>query len=639
MNTKYIINSFLVLFLLLQASCSDFLDKMPDDEKTMDMVWKSQKETEAYLYNVYAKLPNEHSIWSAIPWIGAADEADMVWERYMSSSINVGSWSPTNIHYDPWGDYYKAIRASFVFENNVDKCYELTDALKKQYKAEVKFLRGYYYWRLLQQYGPFVLIEQETSFDDDWNKYARTPYERCVEYICQMMDEAETDLPFTWKTNQKWLGKPDQIACKAVKSQVLLMAASPQWNGNKEYESFKNQDGTLLVNTIYDENKWKLAAAAAKAVIDAAESAPKGQEIKLYKNNENGDAVFNPYKSVRDLHLVKWNSEVLWATARGSIDDLERHMTPRPGGWNGIGPTQRIVDAFYMNNGKTIDDPSSNYQESGFTNKAHSNWMKDDIDQIQSGDSWGNRIGEWNMYANREARFYASILYNGRPLPQVSKDDRNVYSSSKNKDGWGRVELYAKGISGSGASDHSSTGYLLLKFTNPNSNPYRNQFSAWRQHTYIRLAEVYLNYIEALNEYDPNHADIKKYWDMIRDRAGLPSIFDTYPTIKGDRDKQLEYIIRERQIELCFEGDRYFTTRRRLLSDKTDTARPVEKRTYGDAGPMYGLNILVGDDFNSMDFYVRTPFETRVFTKKMYLFPISQSEMDRNKSMVQNPGW
>lgn len=640
MKAKYVIfNYFLVSCLLMFASCSDFLDKMPDDQKTMEMVWKSQKETEAYLYNVYARLPNDAGIWEAVPWIGASDEADMVWERYMTASINMGNWGPTNVYYDPWNGYYQAIRASFTFENNVDKCYELTETLKKQYKAEVKFLRGYYYWLLLKQYGPFVLIKKETSFDDDWNKYSRTPYDECVQYICQMMDEAQVDLPLNWVKNQKWLGKPDQMACKAVKSQVLLMAASPQWNGNSDYATFKNLDGTPLTNTIYSIDKWKQAAVAAKAVIDAAESAPKGQEIKLYKNNENGDAVFNPFKSVRDLHLVKWNCEVLWATTNADIDGLEKHATPRPGGWNGLGPTQRMVDAFYTVNGKTIDDPTSGYQESGFANVAHPNWVNDNIDEIQQGDSWGNRAGEWSMYANREARFYASILYNGRPLPQVSKDDRNIYSSSKNKNGWGRVELYAGGVSGAGGADHSTTGYLLLKFVNYNSNPYRNQFSAWRQKTYIRLAEIYLNYIEALNEYDPNNTDIKKYWDLIRERAGLPSIFDTYPTIKGNRDKQLEYIIRERQIELCFEGDRYFTTRRRLLSDKTDTSRPVERRMYGDSGPMYGLNVNVGDDFNSTNFYNRTPFETRVFTKKMYLFPISQAEMDRNKSMVQNPGW
>ena len=633
---KKIIYSIISIAFFLSFTACNYLDKMPDDQKTMDMVWESQKETEHYLYNVYSQLPDDRSLWTDVPWVATSDELDIIWDRYYPSSINLGSWNPTSNFYDIWGSYYKAIRASFVFENNVDKCYELKDELKIQYKAEVKFLRGFYYWLLLRQYGPVVLIEEETDQNDDWNTYARTPYDQCIAYIVRMMDEAEKDLPLTWKaTDTKWMGKPDKMACKAVKSEVLLMAASPQWNGNKNYENFKNHDGTSLASTQYSEDKWKAAATASLEVIQAAE----GADVRLYRNDENGDKVFSPYKSVQDVHLVKWNSEILWATTRSNFNNLEKHATPRPGGWNGLAPSQRLVDAFFMEDGKMIQDASSNYVETGFTSKHHSQWKDDNIDQIRLREQWGNRAGEWNMYANREARFYASIIYNARPLPQVSREDRNLYSSDKNKDNWGRVELYSRGMSGSGSADHSTTGYLMFKFVNPNSNPYREQYGPWRQSTYIRLAEVYLNYIEALNEYDPNHVDIKKYWDLVRERAGLPSIFDTYPEIKGDKDKQTKFIIRERQVELCFEGDRYFTTRRRLLSDKIDTDNAPEKRMYGDNGPLYGMNISDGDGFNSTNFYTRTVVEQRVFDKKMYLFPITQYEMDRNKAMIQNPGW
>jgi len=632
---------YLSLLAFMSSSCSDFLDKMPDDQKTMDMVWSKKKETEKYLYNVYAKLPNESNMWSDVPWSGTSDEADYVWPRYLTSLINLGNWNPVNSRYEKWNEFYSAIRTSFVFENNVDRCAELTDAEKTQYKAEVKFLRGYYYWLLLKQYGPVVLIKEETKFDDDWNSYARSPYDECVDYIIQMLDEAEVNLPWTFRDDPKWMGKPDKMACKAVKSEVLLMAASPQWNGNSEYNSFKNPDGTPLVNTVYDENKWKPAAQAAKEVIAEAETrADLG--LKLYKNNDpqgGGEVVFNPYKSVRDVHFVRWSCECLWGTINLEMKDLEKHAMPRPGGWCGIGVTQRQVDAYYMMDGKTIED-SELYVEEGFADRAHPQWKVDEVKEVVSGDSWGHRQGEWNMYANREARFYANVLYNGRPIPQVPANSRDLFNKSENKDGWGRVELYGEGTAGAkGDADHSTTGYLLLKFTNPGSNPRENQIVQQTNFTYIRLAKIYLNYIEALNEYDPTNADIKKYWDMIRERAGLPSIFDTYPDIKGNKAKQLEYILRERQVELAFEHDRYFTTRRRWISHTTDTGRPAERRMYGDNGPIYGLNVLAGDNFASTDFYKRTKTEDRVFEKKMYLFPIPQSEMDRNKSLVQNPWW
>lgn len=637
MKLRNILYTAIVLCLTF-SSCTDFLDKMPDDQKTMDMVWKSQKETEAYLYSIYSQLPIEHSIWGDSPWVGAADEADMIWERYNTASMNSGNWNPSTVYWDQWSNYYKAIRASIVFENNVDKCFELSGALKAQYKAEAKFLRGYYYWKLLQQYGPFVLVEDELEWEDRIS-IPRTPYDDCVNYIIRMLNEAEAEpnLPERWNdTNTQWLGKPDKLACKAVKSEVLLMAASPQWNGNKDYADFKNQDGTPLVNTTYDVEKWEKAAKAAKELIEMAE---RNGKVKLYRNDEAAGETFNPYKSVRDAHLTKFNSEALWNMTYVDLWGFEKHATPRPGGWNGIAATQRQVDAFYMANGKTIEDGTSGYVETGFADDSHPNWLIDNVDEIITGNSWGHRKGEWNMFANREARFYASILYNKRPLPQAAKEDRDNYSSDANKDGWGRVELYKNGVSGSDGADHSATGYLILKFVSPKSNPFRGQYAEWRQRTIISLAQVYLNYIEALNEYDPNNTDIQKYWDLIRSRAGLPSIFDTYPSIKGKTAMQLEYILRERQVELCFEGDRYFTTRRRWIAHTTDTGRPESKRMFGDGGPMYGMNINTGDSFESTDFYTRTKFETRVFSSKMAIFPISQYEMNRNTAMVQNPGW
>jgi hypothetical protein len=552
----------------------------------------------------------------------------------------MGNWNPTSSTYLTWADYYKAIHASFVFENNVDRCAELPVSLREQYKCEVKFLRGYYYWKLLEQYGPFVLLESEVGLDDDHSSFTRAPYDVCVEYICRMMDEAEVNLPWVWgEDDQRWLGKPTKLVCKAVKSDVLLMAASPQWNGNAEYASFVNKDGSPLVDIRYRREKWEAAARAARELIRAAEQNP-AYNVRLYRNDEqNNGATFNPYISVRDVHLVRWNCETLWARSDQDLYEWEKHATPRPGGWNGMAPTQRMVDAFFMVDGKTIED-SELYTETGFAGAAHPSWTQDDIDMMQHGEVWGHRAGDHNMFANREARFYGAIVYNGRPLPQVSKANRDNFSTGSNKDGWGRVELYGRGMSGyHGNADRSATGYLIGKKVSPQSDVQQNSHSPWRPHIFIRLAKIYLNYIEALNEYDPGNADIKKYWDMVRSRAGLPGIFETYPEIAGDTEKQREFILRERHVELCFENDRYFTTRRRLMAHQTDTSREESRRMFGDGGPMYGLNVQEGDCFTDENFYKRNKFEERVFEMQYYLFPIPQSEINKNPLMVQNPWW
>lgn len=652
MIKKFILLSFLSFFLF---SC-DYLDKEPDDMKTDDMVWSSRKEVEGYLANVYAGLPRKN-LHQDDPWVGCSDECDLSWNVYNTYPINLGNWSPNSWFYYKWGTYYKAIRASFVFEKNVGRCDELSEELKNQYRAEVKFLRGYYYWLLLRQYGPFVLLKELPADNTDWNSLARAPFDVCVDYICQMMDEAENGLPLHWQGNMTWIGKPNKIVCKAVKSIVLTTAASPQWNGNKEYESFRNPDGTPLVNTTFDINKWHRAAAASKAVIEISENNPEAK-LRLYRNDENGDNVFNPYKSVQDAIIKLWNCEWIWGrtTEGGCFNQAWMiHAAPSPNNLGGVGPTQRLVDAFLMKNGKPIEDPQSGYVETGFTTEGGEFYNPNNYDlkrdrismikDIRESKAWGHWPGEWNMYANREPRFYANILYNKRVIPYLpdDKDKRDFYSQASQKDGYGRVELYYGGTSrGSGATTfYSKTGYLAMKYCDPQANMKDREFGQTYGEIYIRYATILLNYIEALNEIDPTHPDIRKYWDQIRFRAGVPSAFDATPYIAGDQQQQLDFILRERQIELCFEEDRYFTTRRRWVAHQLGDTSKDQK--FGDGGPQWGMSVNTGDaktnNFTYTGFYTRTIFETRVFNKSYYLFPIPQSEVDKNRSLVQNPWW
>ncbi len=651
----------LISSTLIMTGC-EFLEKQPDDMKTDAMIWSSRVETEKYLYNVYSQMPMP-LLHNDAPWLGLSDEVDLTWNVYPTYNINLGNWNPSTGYYNLWTPYYKAIRASFVFENNVDKCGELSSDLKKQYKAEAKFLRGFYYLQILKQYGPAVLIREELPISADWNNFPRAPFDECVEYIAQMMDEAEADLPLHWQNDRQWLGKPNKVVCRAVKAEAFLFAASPQWNGNADYAGFKNRDGKALASTTYDENKWKRSAEASYAVIQIAENNPAAN-IRLYKNNENGDgATFSPYKSVRDVTLKRWNCEIIYGRAGFDQNAWEVHTSPGTYNLGGVAPTQRVIDAFLMKNGKGIYEEGSGYVEEGFAAQGGSNWNPRSLDlaadrvrmieDIRSGEAWGHWPGDWNMYANREPRFYAFVLYNKRPIPQLPPDiaKRDYFSTGntvvKQQNGYGRVELYYGGFSrGSGASTfYPRTGYLVLKNTDPQSNMRdRVYVNIGRHFTYIRYANVLLNYIEALNEYDPGNANIEKYWNMIRERAGVPGVFVSNPEIRGNKELQREYIIKERQIELCFEGDRYYTTRRRWVAHTPDTGTAEDyKRKYGDGGRFWGMDINAGEagtnSFEYTGFYKRVAFETRVFDRKMCLFPIPQSEVDKNFEMVQNPGW
>jgi hypothetical protein len=535
----------------------------------------------------------------------------------------IGNWNAQSGYWTTWSGYYAGIRQSIVFEENIDKVPGdlLSDELKAQYKAEVIFLRGWFYWRLLQQYGPFVKISGLLSLNEDYNKYPRAPLDTCVDHINHLMDQAAQTLPGVWSNTGNY-GRPTKGACLAVKSKLALLVASPLWNGNANMVNFKNHDGTALAPAQYDADKWKKAAEAAKAVIDL-------NTYKLFTNQDEGDPVFDPYLSVRNIFLTPSNNEIIYGTYK--VDSwqwaLEKRCAPHPGGINMQNATQNVVDAFCMRDGRTIDDPLSGYTETGFAaseDPAKYGLTRDGVNR-------GYIQGNSNMYVGREPRFYAYVLYNGKPLlPAPTTDDRNFFSSSANIDGRGRAEFYYSGKSGVGTTNVvDMTGYCVQKFANPASNIRQDQVP-FRPFIHIRYAEILLNYAEALNEYDPAHSDILKYLNEVRKRAGLPDLESVYPSVVGNQAELRKFILRERQVELCFESDRYYTLNRRLLMGNAENKN------------IYRMNTITNDNnqgFSFANFYKRTLLQNRYWDNKMYLYPIAQDDIDKDNALVQNPGW
>lgn len=606
--------------------CSKYLDKKPDNLLTSDMIWDTRANAESYLYNIYGYIQTPVDDYSVL---GASDETSCPIAGVNVRKMVSGDWNAQSYYWSEWGNDYAAIRKSFVFEENIDKVPSsaLGSELKAQYKAEVIFLRGWFYWKLLRKYGPYVKVDHTLSLNEDYNKYPRATFDTCVNYIYQLMDKAAEGLPVVWDASSN-LGRPTKGACLAVKSQVALLAASPLWNGNtKLFSNFKNADGTALAPLQKDDNKWKVAADYAKAIIDA-------NTYKLFTNLDEGAAEFEAYLSYRDLFLTATNPEIIFSSQlngttawSGWTWGLEKRCAPYPGGINMQNATQNIVDAFYMRNGRTKEDPLSGYTETGFA-------PADDAAKLgasKDNTSRGYRKGNSMMYVDREARFYVAIQYNGKPvLPATTADDKNYFSSDANKDGYGKAEFYYSGMSGVKINGNGDiTGYDVLKGVNPASN-IRNEQVAYRPFIHIRLAEIYLNYIEALNEYDPSNPDIVKYLNKIRERAGLPDFETLYPSTVGDQNEMRKVILRERQIELCFEGDRYFTLIRRLTMGDTDIKNIYRMNVTTDDG---------GQGFGFADFYQRKLFQTRYWNDRMYLFPIDQADIDKDNAIVQNPGW
>src|SRR3546814_890238 len=168
---------------------------------------------------------------------------------------------------------YEALRQTDVFLANIDNVRDMTDQEKKDWKAQVTFLKGYYAFLLVQRYGPIVLptemVTPEATSEQLFLK--RSKVEDCFNFILTLMNEAIPNLSER-ATENEW-DQVDQVVAKAIKARVLFFRASPFFNGNNEYfGDFMDDDGQPFFPLTYDREKWKAAIDALTEAITAAEA-------------------------------------------------------------------------------------------------------------------------------------------------------------------------------------------------------------------------------------------------------------------------------------------------------------------------------------------------------------------------------
>ncbi|WP_215223146.1 RagB/SusD family nutrient uptake outer membrane protein [Echinicola shivajiensis] len=591
--------------LLFSSSCNeDFLNTVPDNITTLEDVFTNKNMTEEWLARIYNPIPQMWDQPYGTPWSGQSDEVNYAWSQ---PAINSGALTPVNTSPNHWDWYYQTIRSAGIFLENIDMNQEILEQpggpqLITQYKGEVRFLRAYFYWLMMKQYGPIVIMGESTLPPEADFQIPRSTWDECVAYVLSEMDKAHELVPEKHlnpnNPNQEDLQQTGRITkpiIKAVQSQILLYHASPLFNGNTSLGNFKNQDGTVLFNQTYEEARWKDAADAAKEVIDMG-------LWNLYEVDHE-DPFVKGYLSSKELMYNGWETEGIWLRPDNNVNgSWERHCSPRNANgqaWNGIAVTQEMVDDFRMANGKSIDNPTSGYSESGFTSEGSEYYT----------------AGTYNMYVGREPRFYVNVTFNGATVPVVSVPGSDY------------VEFYFSGNSGKQGAprDWPITGYTARKNIHPNTD-FRSGTNFSRPAMMIRLGEVYLNYIEALNEYSPGHPDILIYLNRIRNRGGLADYDGS-----TDQATMRKEIRLERQIELMYEGHRYWDVRRWKIPD-------TEEDHQG--GEFHGMNIEAGGYMSDPAFHQRVVAFTRAdWRDKFYFYPIPQREIDRNKALVQFPGY
>lgn len=605
----------------LLTSCVDYLDKESDTELTLPMVFEDKTRVEGWLANVYSHVPDPYWGYARkLGWDILSDDmtASERWRQWDWKVIPMllGEWTPsTDWDGNYWSRLPQLIREANIFIENVhplpDQGISATEVTYM--KAEMRFMIAYYYYLLSNTYGP-VPFKPNYIAPTDFNladlMEGQRPYYEVVDWVDKELKEVAEILPAKYTEARKY-GRATSIMCLAVRARMLLFAASPLVNGNPDYANHKNKDGENLFSTTADKTKWAYAAQACKELIDAAEAAGH----KLY-TEKNDDGTIDPFMSYQNLFLTRYdegNTEILFARPGGSeYGEYEKHATPAAsGGSGGLGVTQSLVDAFFMENGLPINDDDSKYVETGFSVS----------DETRDNTVWDTEVnggaiskkGTYNMYCHREPRFYITVSYNNSYFTQEKRVFNFFNGSADNPH----------------THDAPQNGYLIRKKISPDLNVKQGTYK-YRPGIVYRLGEAYLNYAEALNESDPGNGDILVYLNKIRERAGIRQYTtgatdDNFIHVDLNDQAEMRKLIRaERRVELSCEGIRYDDLRR---------WKEAENVLNGD---FYGMNFSGRDESS---FYVRTPYLKRVYKKAYYWFPIHQSEIDKNDKLVQSPYW
>ena len=548
-------NLLLALFVALASGCSDMLDIKPTSFISDEAIWEDKVLIDKFVANTYGSMlcgfnrctAGFGQNWS-MSWAGnmdsATDDFASVSDSPIYTQLNKDAITAQSCPFvsEIWIQEYLVIRKCNTIIERVagvdDKV--LTAKEKLRIDAEARFLRAFCYFDLGRTFGKAPLILKAQNLEEDL-LVAPSSFAEIVEFVKDECDLYADNLPLTYPEEEA--GHATKGAFLALKSRALLYLASP-------------------LNSEDDARKWDDAAVAAQAVMDL-------HVYELYKVGET------PYRSM-EFDKTAANKEVIFER-RFSFTEAPHniHMmwsldAEDAGSWNGLYPTQNLVDAYETIDGKLIDDPT--------------NTMYDAQDP----------------YSNRDARFYQSIIYNGSTWETyLMSMVTNTVDPSKNGSCKPRL-------------GKARCGYGPKKFIeelDPSTNIYGGyaQSNNW---PYFRYAEVLLNYAEAKNEsLSVPDESVYNAVNEVRARSNQPNL----PTGLS-KEEMRKRIKNERRVELLLEEHRFYDLRR--WKDGNVLAEPI-----------MGMNIY---NNNITLKYEISKVEDRVFTGEHYYLPIPLSEQEKN---------
>ncbi|WP_207535381.1 RagB/SusD family nutrient uptake outer membrane protein [Desertivirga arenae] len=482
-----------LLFCLVAISCSscekDFLQRDVGTQTTLKDVFLDPLQASRYADNTYSFSINDYGRLSGYKGMTAqfTDEAISNGAQPEVAAMNKG------LFLDPsasdvasiYSQMYRGIRNANTTLANMDSTPWTADYRPDLIKGEQLYLRAYFYFELLKRFGGVALLTEAQEFTEAAVDMPRSSFDEVLARILADLEEARKVLPLTnedWPNPAAQANRATGAAAMALKARALMLAASP------------------LHNPANNKDKWKLAANAAKEIID------------LNK--------FSLHPDYATVLTVPTSPEYIRIWPRGGRGFVGTYIsdflvpTSFGGAQSNLSVTQNHVDLYEMKNGKPISDPTSGYNPQ-------------------------------NPYANRDPRLKVNVLYNGETW-----QGRTVETWQSEPNAQGAI-TYGRDINNT--LTFTKTGYYIKRLW-PETSRSGSTASALLNYVFYRYAEVLLNYAEALNEAEgPVGNDVKEKVDMVRVRAGLPVLPDNL-TQSQMRDK----IRNERAVEFAFEDMRWW---------------------------------------------------------------------------------
>ena len=522
---------YLLGIVVIFTACDDsFLDTAPEDALSPTTFWKSQKDLDLALTGVYSGFEDGGSLMYRDC---GSDNAynNFPWEGW--TNVGNGKLSPA----DPGASYYGfgTINRCNEFLKNVDNATVVSEADRAIYKAQVRFIRAYNYYILTTNYGDVPLITQNFATPED-AKVPRDSQEVIRTFIEDELNAVIGVLPESYSGGE--YGKATKGAAQALLMRYFLY--------------FKDYQNALTT----------------------------ANAITGYSLNPTFTGLFDPAN--------EQNNEVI-LSVQHTADFYSLDFTPflpnGIGGWSSVVPTQSLVDAFEMADGKTIAEALT----AGEYNPA-------------------------NPYVNRDPRLRASVVYSG----QIFGD--KLYSSIEETS----PDYYNK------ADNASKTGYNFKKYTSfMETDPGSPYWNMGNDVFIFRYAEVLLTIAEAKIELGQIDSEVYDALDAIRLRAGMPAVNQAKYADQASLRKLLR---NERRVEFAMEGLR----RDDIIRWNIATDVLNGNLMGANRGTVLATTQPNGDHNVSMTLPSNLIEGREFVAPKNNLLPIPQNAIDKNPSLTPN---